>query len=302
MRRSRQLRVAACLAAALCAATGPGSAVAAQDRPATPDGDLPTPGRMEAAPEELRNVGIDEHLDAVLPLDAAFVDETGRDVTLGDYFGRDKPVVLALVYYRCPMLCNLILDGLTSSMKELEWTAGGEFDVVAVSFDPTETPKLAGIKRQAYLKQYGRPEGDAGMHFLTTSSQATIDRLTDTVGFRYTFVEDRNEYAHTAALFLITPDGRISKYLYGIVYDPRTLRLALVEAGEGKVGTIVDRVLLYCFHYDADEGKYSLVARQVMKLGGGVMVVVLGLTLFVFWRREVGRARDDRSQPKGTES
>jgi protein SCO1/2 len=286
----------------VCAVAGQGPAVSGQDRPATTDDRLATPGRMEASPEELRNVGIDEHLDARLPLDAAFVDENGREVVLGDYFGGDRPVVLALVYYRCPMLCNLILDGLTGSMKDLEWTAGGEFEVVAVSFDPTETPKLAGIKKQAYLKQYGRPEADAGMHFLTTGSQETIDRLTETVGFRYAFVEDRNEYAHTAALFLITPDGRISRYLYGIVYDPRTLRLALVEAGEGKVGTVVDRVLLYCFHYDADEGKYSLVARQVMKLGGGAMVVVLGLTLLVFWRREVGRDRDDGPQHKETES
>ena len=290
-----------CLGGALCAATAVGSAVAAQERPAALDADESTPGRMEAAPDELRNIGIDEHLDARLPLDATFLDEHGQEVRLGDYFAGDKPVVLALVYYRCPMLCNLILDGLTGSMKELDWTAGEEFDVVAVSFDPTEKPKIAQIKKQAYLKQYGRPEAEGGMHFLSTDSQETIDRLTGTVGFRYNFVEDRNEYAHTAALFLITPDGRISRYLYGIVYDPRTLRLALVEAGEGKIGTVVDRVLLYCFHYDADEGKYSLVARQVMKLGGGVMVVVLGLTLLAFWRREADRARDGRPGQKETE-
>jgi len=259
------------------------------------------PGRMEAAPAELAEVGIDEHLDARLPLDAEFRDERGDPVRLGEFFSGDKPVVLALVYYRCPMLCNLILDGLTGSMKDLAWTAGEEFEVVTVSFDPTETNTLAQLKKQGYLKQYGRPEAASGWHFLTGSSES-IRRLTDTVGFRYTFVEDRNEYAHTAALFLITPDGRISRYLYGIVYDPRTLRFALVEAGEGKVGSVVDRVLLYCFHYDADEGKYSLVARQVMKLGGAVMVVVLGLTLLAFWRRERRRDGDPHPPSKEAES
>ena len=301
MRPTRPLHVATCIVGALCAATLLGSAVAAQDRSATPDGELSSPGRMEQAPEELVDVGIEEHLDARLPLESTFLDEHGNEVRLGDYFGGDRPVVLALVYYRCPMLCNLILDGLTGSMKDLDWTAGDQFDVVAVSFDPTEKPKIANIKKQAYLKQLGRPEAADGMHFLSTDSQETIDRLTETIGFNYNYVEERNEYAHTTALFLITPDGRISRYLYGIVYDPRTLRLALVEAGEGKVGSVVDRVLLYCFHYDADEGKYSLVARQVMKLGGGVMVVVLGLTLFVFWRRETARAGGDGPAPEGTE-
>jgi len=259
-----------------------------------------TPGRIENAPEELENVGIEEHPDALLPLDAEFRDERGQPVRLGDVIPGDRPVVLALVYYRCPMLCNLILDGLTSSMKELDWTVGDEFDVVTVSFDPTESPTLAQRKKQAYLKEYDRVGATSGWHFLTGSKES-IRRLTDTVGFRYSYVEDRNEYAHTAALFVIKPDGRISRYLYGILYEPRTLRLALVEAGEGKVGTVVDRVLLYCFHYDADEGKYSLVARQVMKLGGAVMVVVLGLAMIVFWRREIRRsAAAPGPEPKET--
>lgn len=260
-----------------------------------------TPGRMEQAPEELREIGIDENLEAPLPLDAEFRDERGNPVRLGEYFDGDKPVVLALVYYRCPMLCNLILDGLTSSLKDLEWSVGEDFEVVTVSFDPTETHTLAQLKKQSYLKEYGRDGADSGWHFLTGPKES-IDRLTDTVGFRYEFVEDRNEYAHTAALFLITPDGRISRYLYGILYEPSTLRFALVEAGEGKIGSVVDRVLLYCFHYDADEGKYSLVARQVMKLGGGLMVLVLGVTLLVFWRRELRRSGAGGPAPRETES
>jgi protein SCO1/2 len=259
-----------------------------------------TPGRMEQAPEELDEVGIEENLDAALPLDAEFRDERGNPVRLGDYFDGEKPVVLALVYYRCPMLCNLILDGLTSSLRDLKWSVGEEFEVVTVSFDPTESHTLAQLKKQSYLKEYGRDGAASGWHFLTGPAES-IDRLTDTVGFRYEFVEDRNEYAHTAALFLITPDGRISRYLYGILYEPSTLRFALVEAGEGKVGSVVDRVLLYCFHYDADEGRYSLVARQVMKLGGGLMVVVLGVTLLVFWRRELRRAAAG-PEPRETES
>jgi len=256
--------------------------------------DVTTPGRMEPAPEELVGVDVSEHPNAALPLDLPFTDENGRAVRLGDYFDGRHPVVLNLGYYRCPMLCGLVLDGLVDTMKDLDWEAGAEFRVVTVSIDPGETPTLAKAKKQNTLRAYGRPGGEGGWAFLT-GSRESIDRLAETVGFGYRYLPDRDEYVHGAVLFLITPDGRVSRYLYGIANEPATFRMALLEASEGQIGTVVDRVLLYCFHYDADEGRYALAARRLMRLGGGIAVVVLGTMLFGFWRREAKRRRPLRT-------
>lgn len=256
--------------------------------------------RKEQAPDELEGVGITEHLDAQLPMDLEFRDERGNSVRLGELFRGDRPVILTLVYYRCPMLCGLVLDGLTDGLQDLDWSVGDEFDVVTISIDPVETHTLATLKKQNQLKVYGRAGADTGWHFLT-GTRESIAAVSETVGFGFEYVESRNEYAHSAAIFLLTPDGRVSRYLYGVLYEPETLRMALLEASEGKIGTVVDRVLMYCFHYDADEGRYSVVARNVMKLGGGVTLVVLGVILLVFWSREM-RRRSRPPQLKGSES
>ncbi len=247
--------------------------------------------RQEPAPGELEGVGITEKLDSQVPLDLTFRDERGEPVRLGSYFREGRPVILTLGYYRCPMLCNLVLDGLTNGLKELPWTAGGKFDIVTVSIDPTETATLAKVKKQTYLTEYGRSEAETGWHFLT-GDRDSIRELADSVGFAYRYVESRGEYAHSAAIFVLTPDGKISRYLYGIVFEPTTLKLSLLEASAGKIGTIADRVVLYCFHYDADEGRYAPVARNIMKLGGALTVVVLGIALAIFWRLESRRRRE----------
>lgn len=264
------------------------------------DTSAPRELRREQAPDELEGVGITEHLDAQLPMDVEFRDERGNPVRLGELFRGDRPVILTLVYYRCPMLCGLVLDGLTDGLQDLDWSVGDEFDVVTISIDPVETHTLATLKKQNQLKVYGRPGADTGWRFLT-GTRESIAAVADTIGFGFTYVESRNEYAHSAAIFLLTPDGRVSRYLYGVLYEPETLRMALLEASEGKIGTVVDRVLMYCFHYDADEGRYSVVARNVMKLGGGVTLVVLGAILLVFWSREM-RRRNRAPQLKGSES
>lgn len=245
----------------------------------------PEAKRIEAAPQELEGVGITEHLNAKIPLDLEFVDENGNTVRIGDYMDGDKPVILNLVYYSCPMLCNLILNGMVDGLREVDWTPGQEFEIVSVSINPLETPKLAKLKKQNYLKSYQREGAGAGWHFLT-GKEENIRVLADAVGFGYRYVEERNEYAHGAALFVLTPDGRLSRYLYGVMFEPRTLRMSLLEASEGKIGNVVDRVILYCFHYDASEGKYSLAAFRLMQVAGLATLVVLAIVLATFWHRE----------------
>jgi protein SCO1 len=240
------------------------------------------------APPEMEGVGVTEHPNACLPLDLAFKDEDGRTVKLADYFKGDRPVILTLNYYRCPMLCTLQLNGLIDGLKRMEWTPGDQFRMVTVSIDPLETPQLARLKKQNYMKDYGRPGAASGWHFLT-GREADIRKLADTVGFAYKYDRSSDQYVHAAALFVCTPDGRVSRYLYGVMYDPQTLRLSLVEAGEGKVGSTTDRVLLFCFHYDATKGKYGPTAMTIMRIGGALTVIALGCMLAVFWRREARR-------------
>ncbi len=239
-------------------------------------------------PPELEGVGITEHLDAQLPLDLAFVDERGRAVTLGDYFDGKRPVLLTLNYYRCPMLCTLQLNGLVDALRRVAWSAGEQFEMVTVSFDPAETPSLARAKKQTYVEEYGRPSAVKGWHFLT-GKQASIKALTETVGFGYRWNPDSQQWIHAAAVYMCTPDGRLSRYLYGVMYEPNTLRLAMVEASEGKIGSTLDRIILYCFHYDDEAGKYSLAAVKVMRIGGALTAIILGTALMSFWLR--GRRR-----------
>ena len=238
----------------------------------------------------LDKVGIEEHLDAALPLDLEFLDEAGRTVRLRDYFDGVRPVILTLNYYRCPMLCGLQLNGVVAGMEELDWTPGVEFEMVTVSIDPLETPELAKAKKENYLKRYQRPAAARGWHFLT-GRQVNIERLAETVGFGYTYDVVSGQYAHAAAIFVITPDGRVARYLYGIEYPPKNLKLALMEASQGEIGSPLDQLIMYCFHYDPASRRYAPVAMNIMRVGGGATALVLGATLGVWWLRESRRRR-----------
>jgi protein SCO1 len=240
-------------------------------------------------PPMLRDVGIDQRLDQPVPLDLAFRDEEGRNVRLGDYFG-DRPVVVALVYYECPMLCTQVLNGLVSALGVVSLDPGRDFDVVAVSFDPREGPELARAKKQAYLERYGRPETAAGWHFLTGTPDS-IGRLTKAVGFRYTFDKDQNQFAHAAAIAIATPEGMISRYFYGIEYPPRDLRLGIVEASAGRVGSLADQMLLFCYHYDPSTGRYNFIALTLVRIGGLLTVGAFGVFLWLERRRGPQRKR-----------
>jgi protein SCO1/2 len=209
-------------------------------------------------------------------------------VTLGSLFGH-RPVVLALVYYECPMLCTEVLNGLVSALQTISFNAGNEFDIVVVSFDPGETPALAAQKKALYVKRYGRPGAETGMHFLTGREDA-IHALTSAVGFKYQYDPSTDQFAHTAVLTVLTPAGRVSRYLYGIEYQPRNLRLALVEAADGKIGTPVDKALLYCYHYDPETGKYGLAIMNLVRLGG-IMTVAAAVSFIVLNLRRQPQAR-----------
>ena len=244
--------------------------------------------RTERAPEELEGVGVTEHRSAPLPLDRAFVDEEGRPVRLGDFFDGRRPVILNLGYYGCPMLCGLVVNGLTAGMKRLDWSPGAEYQVVTLSINPAETPTLAKAKKQNYIKELGRPSSAGGWRFLT-GRQEDIRAVTEAVGFGYRWVEETRQFAHAAVIVVCTPDGKVSRYLYGIEFDPQTLRLSLVEAAKGRIGSPLDQVLLFCFHYDAREGRYALAAAGLMRLGGVITAIALGAFLLTLWRREKRR-------------
>lgn len=235
-------------------------------------------------PEALEDVGIDQRLDEQVPLGLEFRDEDGRTVPLRQYFGR-KPVVLSLVYYECPMLCTMALNGLLRSLRAVNLNVGEDFDVVTVSFDPNETPELAAAKKNGYVERYARSGGENGWHFLT-GEEASIRQLTESVGFRYKYDPNTNQFAHASGIMILTPQGRIARYLYGIEYSARDLRLALVEASAGKIGSPVDQVLLYCFHYDPATGKYSLLIMNVVRTLGIATIVVLGGFMIVMFRRD----------------
>jgi protein SCO1/2 len=237
-------------------------------------------------------VGIDQKLNAQLPLGAMFRDETGRVVRLNEYINGKRPVLLVFMYYRCPMLCSMVMEGVTSTLTELTFNAGKEFEVVTISIDPRDTPADAAAKKEKYVKRYGRLETANGWHFLT-GPESAIHQVTDAAGFHYAYDPQLNQFAHGATLMVLTPQGRMSRYLYGFEYKPRDVRLALVEASANKIGTPVDQILLLCYHYEPATGKYSRSAMNVMRAGGLATIVGLGGFIFVMIRRE-RHAQDHR--------
>jgi protein SCO1 len=239
---------------------------------------------IDVRPELLKDVGIDQKLNDSVPLDLAFRDEAGETVKLGQFFG-DKPVVLSLVYYNCPMLCTQVMNGMERSLKDVPMDIGKQFSVVTVSIDPTERPALASAKRALYTGLYGRPGATQGWHFLT-GDEPQIKQLANAVGFRYAYDPASKQFAHASAIMILTPQGKISRYLYGIQYATRDLRLGLVEASEGKIGTPVDQILLFCYHYDAATGKYSLLISRVLKAAGIFTVLVIGIGIFLLARSQ----------------
>jgi protein SCO1/2 len=249
-------------------------------------------------PPYLENVGIEQHLDGQVPPDLAFVDDTGRTVQLGDYFGK-KPLILNLVYYNCTMLCGEALAGLTGAMKMVKFDVGKEFEVVTVSFNPQETPVIAAAKKKDYLQRYGRPGAASGWHFLTGPPES-INALTKAVGFQYQYDPKINQYAHVTAIMVLTPQGRISRYFYGVDFPPKDLRMGLVEASQGKIGNAVDQVLLYCYHYDPATGKYGAIVSNILRLGAGVTIVFLGGLLLILFRLEKIAARRTWNQNHAT--
>ena len=274
-------KTAAALALAAVMAVS-GTTVGAQEMPSR--GPAPVGEPAAAKPGVLGRIGIDQRVGQQVPLDLPFVDEGGREVRLGEFFGK-RPVILALVYYECPMLCTQVLNGLVTALGVMKFEPGREFEVVAVSFNPKEGPGLASQKKASYLERYDRPNTAAGWHFLT-GSEDSIARLTKAVGFRYEYDPEIGQFAHGAAIEVLTPEGRIARYFYGIEYSARDLRLGLIEAAEERLGSAIDDVLLLCLHYDPSTGKYGATVLGMVRLGGiATVLAVLGF-MAVSLRRE----------------
>ena len=268
------MRISFLLAAWWLAAVG--FAVGPQVSAAQPTGEIPS---------VFDDVGITEKLGEKVPLDLQFANEVGEQVALSSFFDGKRPVMLNLVYHECPMLCSLLLTELTKTLQLMEWQPGGQYDIVTVSFSATEDDSVAARAKAKYIGQLGRPEAAAGWHFLTGTPES-IQTLAASVGFRFRWVESTKEFAHPAALMFLGPDGTITRYIHGMGYEPEDVRKALVEASEGRIGTTMDQIMLYCYKYDADANSYVLHAQNLMKLGGFVMLLLLGTLLALFWRRE----------------
>jgi protein SCO1 len=247
----------------------------------SPTGSAPPSSQM---PGELQQVRFDQRLGEQVRLDTVFRDEAGRKVRLGDYFG-PRPVVLVLAYYECPMLCDLVLNGLAGSLKALTFNPGQEYDIVVASIDPGETPALATEQKRQALARFNRSGTENGWHFLT-GDQSAIDALTDDIGFRYVYDSERDEYAHAAGVTVLTPEGRISRYLFGIDFPPRDVRMALIESTENKIGSLVDQAMLYCFHYNPTIGRYSAATMQILRIAAAMTVVAIVLMIVLLRRRE----------------
>lgn len=247
-------------------------------------------------PPYLQNVGIEQRLDSQVPPDLAFVDDTGRPAKLGDYFGK-KPLILNLVYYNCTMLCGEVLAGLTGAMKLVKFDVGNQYDVLTVSFDPRETTAMAAAKKADYLKRYGRPGAASGWHFLTGPADS-INALTKAVGFQYQYDAARNQYAHATAIMILTPQGRISRYFYGVDFPPKDLRMGLVEASHEKIGNPIDQILLYCYHYDPATGKYGAVVSNMLKVGGALTILLLGGLVLILFHLDRSAQRRSWDQTK----
>lgn len=245
----------------------------------------------KTVPDALKGIGIDQNLNAQLDLSLPFHDESGATVPLGRYF-HGKPVVLAFVYYRCPMLCTLVMNGTLRAARAISLNAGQDYEIVAISIDPAETPDLAAQKKAEYLERYRRDGGERGWHFLT-GDEASIAAAARVAGFRYRYDPVSKQFAHASGIMVLTPDGRFSRYFYGLEYSARDLRLALVEASAERIGTPVDEILLYCLHYDPRSGKYGLAVMNTLRLGGGATLAAMGL----FWLAMYRRRRPREAQP-----
>lgn len=245
----------------------------------------PAAAQLNINPKEMEGVQIVEHLGDKLPLDLTFRDETGAPVRLGQYFGGERPVLVTLVYFNCPMLCNLVLNGAIEGLRGVDFTPGEDFEIVTVSIDHREGPELAAAKKKNYLEQYARPGAEKGWHFLTGDAEQ-IRALADAIGFGYRYDPDRMEYAHGAAIFFASPEGKLTRYLYGIQHEPKQLHLALVEAGQGKIGSAVDRFMLRCYMYNPDSREYAFYIWGAMRLGGLLTIILISTMLLILWRRE----------------
>ncbi len=276
----RRYAIPAVFLAALGLHAQPGQPAPAQQTYSMQDANL-----KPALPGALKGVGIDQRLDAQIPLSLNFTDESGRSVPLSTYFNGNKPVVLALVYYRCPMLCSEIMNGLAGALKAVTLNPGRDFEVVAVSFDPKDTPEIAGAKKASYLHRYNRANTANGWHFLS-GDEANIKALTDALGFHYSYDPVTDQFAHASAVMIATPQGKLSKYFYGVEYSARDLRLGLVDASSNKIGTPVDQILLFCFHYDPATGKYGALTMSALRIFGAGFAIVCGAFLFVAFRRD----------------
>jgi len=256
-----------------------------QLEPAQPSALRDPNSKPPALPAALEGVTIEQMLNIQVPLDLVFRDEFGRSLPLSTYFSGNKPVILALVYYTCPMLCNMVLTGMESSLRPLSLDPAKDFEIVAVSFDPRDTPEIAAAKKANYLRRYRRPGTDNGWHFLT-GDESSIKALTSAVGFRYKFDNATGQFAHVSAIMILTPQGKLSRYFYGVEYAPRDVRLGLVEASHNKIGNPVDQILLFCYHYDPATGKYGAIAMNMLRFAGAAFVLICGTFLFMAWRRD----------------
>ncbi len=244
-------------------------------------------------PDVLKSVTIDQKLGAQIPLDDSFRDEAGREVQLGEFFKKDKPVLLTLVYYQCPMLCSEVLNAQTGTLAAMNFLPGKEYEVVTVSFDARETPDMAARKKDEYLKRLGRPGAENGWHFLT-GNQVSIDRLAEATGFHYVWDDRSKQFAHASAIMIATPEGKLSHYFYGIEYAPKDTRLALIEASSGKIGSPVDQLILYCYHYDPTTGKYGLVVMRVLRVAGVLTIFGIVALIVILRRRGTGGGNADK--------
>lgn len=270
-----------------------GTAQAQYNKPPIPEEQVAT-----GQPEIIREIGIDQKLDNQVPMDVEFTDEYGKTVTLADYAG-DRPIILSLVYYGCPMLCGQVLNGLTGSLrmlKDVPMLPGKDYEVVVLSFDPTEEPELALAKKTNYVKELGVEGANEHWHWLT-GEEENIRKVTDAVGFRYAWDDKLEQYAHASAIFILTPDGKVSRYFFGIEYSPKDMRLGLSEASAGKIGGPVAKLLLYCFQYDPTQGRYSMAILNLVKIGGLITILALGSFMFLMLRREF---KTDNKQVKGS--
>ncbi len=279
----RSFAVAATAFTAIAALSVPGQALA-QQGPGLP-GSVNEPGQASTVlPSQLEGVSFQQQLNAQLPLETRFRDEHGASVALGSYFG-EKPVVLAFVYYECPMLCMQVLNGVAGALKAVPFEPGQDFDVVYISFDPRDTPAAAAAKKAQVLEDYKLTATASGWHFLT-GDEASIRAVTAAAGFSYKWDDRRQQFAHVSGVLVATPDGRLSRYFYGIEYSPKELRMALVESGKGAIGGPVDQILLYCYHYDPAAGRYGAITMNIVRLGGALTVLILGAFIWVTLRKE----------------